>query len=107
MRKLLVRCQPHITMVIIIKWYRRKHGVTGVVELWRLDVNGNPRKEQNTDIFPTPTGSQPPIILLTRQDLFRQALLPGRSPSDIFTLSLDDLRAKARMALEKQSLTAL
>lgn len=36
-----------------------------------------------------------------------QALLPGRSQSDIFTLSLEDLRAKARVALAKKSLTAL
>lgn len=53
-RKLLIGGQGHITAVIIIKWYRRSRGVAGVVELWRLDVNGNPLKEQDAVIFPEP-----------------------------------------------------
>lgn len=41
----LIGGQGHITVVIVIKWYRRTRGVASVFELWGVDVNGNPRKE--------------------------------------------------------------
>jgi hypothetical protein len=39
--------------------------------------------------------------------LFGTALLQGRVPSDIFSLSLDDLRTEARVTMAKQSLVPL
>lgn len=106
MRKLLIGGQGHITAVILIKWYRRSHGVGGVVELWRLDMNGNPLKDQDAVVFPKPPAPQPPISV-TREQLFGSAILPDRSPHDIFPLSLDELRTAARLEMAKQNLTPL
>lgn len=106
MRQLLIGGQGHITAVILIKWNKRRAGVAGTVQLWQLDVNGNPSKEQDAQIFPEPAFPQPPITV-TRQMLFGAALIQGRTPSDIFSLSPDDLRTEARVAMAKQSLVPL
>jgi hypothetical protein len=51
-RRLLIRGQGDITTVILIKWYKRRAGVAGTIELWRLDINGDPLKEQDAAVFP-------------------------------------------------------
>ena len=106
MRRLLIGGQGYITAVILIKWNKRRAGVAGSVELWQLDVYGNPTKDQDALIFPEPAFPQPPITV-TRQMLFGTALLQGRAPFDVFSLSLDDLRTEARFAMAKQSLVPL
>ncbi|CDM35226.1 hypothetical protein CBS147339_6998 [Penicillium roqueforti] len=106
MRRLLIGGQGEITAVILIKWFKRRAGVAGTIELWRLDNNGNPLKEQAEAIFPVPSSPQPPIKV-TRKMLFGNALLPGRPPLDIFSFSLDDLRMEAQIAMAKQSLFPL
>jgi hypothetical protein len=45
MRRLLIGGQGHITAVILIKWNKRRAGVAGTVQLWQLDINGNPTKD--------------------------------------------------------------
>ncbi|OQD74855.1 hypothetical protein PENDEC_c009G01981 [Penicillium decumbens] len=106
MRKLLIGGQGHITAVFLIKWYNRTAGVAGTVELWKLDANGNPGKQREEAIFPRPPWPQAPFTL-TRQELFGAALQQGRSPTIVFTFSLDDLRTRARAAMVKQSLVPL
>ncbi|KAJ5985693.1 hypothetical protein N7522_012889 [Penicillium canescens] len=106
MRRLLIGGQGDISAVILIKWYKRRAGVAGMIELWRLDVNGDPVREQDAAIFPVPSSPQPPLTV-TRNMLFGNALLQGRPPLDIFSFSLDDLRTEARIAMAKQSLFPL
>lgn len=73
-------------------------------ELWKLDINRNPCKEQSAAIFPEPAAPQPPIFV-AREQLFGQAMLSGRPPLGTFPLSLDDFRITARFAMLKQGLT--
>jgi hypothetical protein len=58
-------------------------GVAGTIELWRLDINGDPHKEQDAANFPVPDFPQPPITI-TREMLFGNGLLHGCPPFDIF-----------------------
>jgi len=94
--------------MILIKWYRGPSavGVVGTVELWRLNGTGNPKREQDEQIFPVPASTQS-SIMVTVQDLFGAGLLQGRPPQTIFSFRLDDLRRVAQAAMARQSLVPL
>jgi hypothetical protein len=67
-------------------------GVGGTIELWRLDINVDPLKEQDTAIFPVPDFPQPPITV-TREMSFGNGLLHGCPPFDIFLFPLDEFQS--------------
>ncbi|OQD68709.1 hypothetical protein PENDEC_c032G04183 [Penicillium decumbens] len=106
MNRLLIGGQGEINVVILLKWYKRKAGVGGQIQVWRLDAAGVPRRDQEEIVFPAPALPQAPLRL-TRQELFGASIVPGRLPTDVIPFSLDDLRTVARQALWRQGLVPL
>ncbi|EGC41826.1 conserved hypothetical protein [Histoplasma capsulatum var. duboisii H88] len=83
-----------VELVILLKWTKIVGNfVKGMAEAWSLDSTGQERLLQSEIIFPEPqAGSVNQAINVTRGQLLGSRLPAGRTPSDIFGLSLSNLR---------------
>jgi hypothetical protein len=98
MNKLLVGGNGDIKVVILIKWTQHTNQtVSGILELYRLDPQGMPRRYQSEIIFPMPAGDPLQPLDIKRRDLY--LVPPGRNPNEVFPLDIRRLRQIAQRNL--------
>ncbi|PKX96377.1 uncharacterized protein P174DRAFT_438173 [Aspergillus novofumigatus IBT 16806] len=93
-----------VNAVVLLKWSKTSNNrVKGIAEFWRRGAGGGLTVDKKM-IFPAPNPAPAPgtdIIEFSRQDLFGQHILPGRNPTDMFPLDLEELRDFARERLTR------
>ncbi|OOQ84017.1 hypothetical protein PEBR_32413 [Penicillium brasilianum] len=95
MNKLLIGGNGDIKIVIIVKWTKHTNQtVSGILELYRLDPQGMPRRYQSEIIFPMPAGDPLQPLNIKRRDLY--LVPPGRNPHEAFPFNIRLLRYIAR-----------
>jgi hypothetical protein len=101
MNRLLIGGNGAIKIGILIKWTKHaNNSVSGVLELYRNDRQGIPKRMQNEIIFPMPTGDPPQPLNIRRCDLY--PVQPPRNPIENFPLVISRLRHHARISLAKE-----
>lgn len=101
MNRLLIGGNGAIKIVILVKWTKHaNNSVSGVLELYRNDRQGIPRRTQTEIIFPMPAGDPPQQLDIRRCDLY--PVQPPRNPNEDFPLLISRLRYHARISLAKQ-----
>ncbi|CEJ53915.1 hypothetical protein PMG11_00250 [Penicillium brasilianum] len=91
MNRLLIGGNRDIKIVIIIKWTKHTNQtVSGILELYRLDSQGMPRRRQSETIFPMPTGDPLQPLNIQRRDLY--SVPAGRNPNEAFPFNIRLLR---------------
>ncbi|KAJ5884888.1 hypothetical protein N7495_009398 [Penicillium taxi] len=99
---LLNGAQGDTQVVITIKWRKNtRNQVSGSLKVWRWGQANS----LEMIIFPRPANGHLDVIDLTRGEVFCWSILPGRNPSDILPLQLDDLRSFAADRLDIMGLT--
>lgn len=101
MNRLLIGSNGAIKIVILVKWTKHaNNSVSGVLELYRNDRHGIPRRAQTEIIFPMPAGDPPQPLDIRRCDLY--PVQPPRDPREFFPLLISRLRYHARISLAKE-----
>lgn len=101
MNRLLIGGDGAIKIVILVKCKKHaNNSVSGVLELYRNDRQGIPRRTQTEIIFPMPAGDPPQQLDIRRCDLY--PVQPPRNPNEDFPLLISRLRYHARISLAKQ-----
>lgn len=101
MNRLLIGGNRAIKIVILIKWTKHaNNSVSGVLELYRNDRQGIPRRTQTEIIFPMPAGDPPQPLDIRRCDLY--PVQSPRNPNENFPLVISCLRYHARINLAKE-----
>jgi hypothetical protein len=101
MNRLLIGGDGAIKIVILVKWTKHaNNSVSGVLELYRNDRQGIPRRTQTEIIFPMPAGDPPQPLDIRRCDLY--PVQSPRNPNEIFPLVISRLRYHARISLAKE-----
>jgi hypothetical protein len=73
---------------------------SAVLELYRNDQQGIPRRTQTEIIFPMPAGDPPQPLDIRFCDLY--PVQSPRNPNEIFPLVISRLRYHARISLAKE-----
>lgn len=101
MNRLLIGGNGAIKIVLLVKWTKHaNNSVSGVLELYRNDRQGIPRRTQTEIIFPMPAGDPPQPLDIQRRDLY--PVQPPRNPNEDFPLLISRLRYHARISLARE-----
>jgi hypothetical protein len=101
MNRLLIGGNGAIKIVMLVKWTRHANNlVSGVLELYRNDRQGIPRRTQTEIIFPMLAGDPPQPLDIRRCELY--PVQSPRNPNEIFPLAISRLRYHARISLAKE-----
>ncbi|KAJ5289864.1 uncharacterized protein N7443_010117 [Penicillium atrosanguineum] len=101
MNRLLIGGNGAIKIVILVKWTKHANkSVSGVLELYKNDRQGIPRRTQTEIIFPMPAGDPLQPLEIRRCDL--NPVQSPRNPNENFPLVISRLRYHARISLVKE-----
>jgi hypothetical protein len=82
---------PNVRKVLLIKFFQRKQGVAGTIELWGRNSTGNAYMIWSNRIFPVHGAFERPIYL-TKDDLLDGAMASSSQGSDRLEFDIASLR---------------
>ncbi|KAJ5534322.1 hypothetical protein N7527_000576 [Penicillium freii] len=93
--------------VLLVKFFQRRQGVAGTIELWGRNATGNAYMIWSNRIFPVHGPIERPIYL-TKDDLLNGAIAPSSQGSDRLEFDIASLREMTtKMGLNLVGLTPL